>query len=271
MYQIMLTSAGMVCDLRSDNGTNDHSWNSNLVFKPGIIPGKMWVAEAKIPRKAFPEIKGNTFAVNFTRGRKLDPSIKVIEPYYTWNKFLKQRAENCGTAIIGEKSAAASLIGMGDFDSPVTGRFMRDGKNAWFSHKKITVDREIFRTTGTALRLQNPDSNSVRQYISKKKFKSNTRYKLSFFVKLKNVSGGKVAPRGGFSSDIRFGCSGTYIVYYPFKQALTGDVEWTRFEFEFTTPANVGSRTSPYIGFYLNKNCTGSAWIDHVELVEVKK
>ena len=227
----------------------------------------MWIAEAKIPRSSMPEIKGNSFAVNFTRGRKLDPSIKVIEPYYTWNKFLKQRPENCGTAVIGEKPEGKSIIEMGDFDSPVRGRFMRNRKNAWFAARKITIDREIFRTAGRAIRLQNPDSNSVRQYISKARFKSETRYKLSFFVKLDKVTVGK----RGFSSDVRFGNGGMNSVYYPFKQPLTGDVEWTRFEFELTTPANVGAKSSPYIGFYLDKNCTGSAWVDHVELEEIKK
>ena len=77
MYQIMLTSDGMVCDLRSVNSIKNFNWNSGLVFKPGVIPGKMWVAEVKIPRRSLPEIKGNSFAVNFTRGRKLDPAVKV--------------------------------------------------------------------------------------------------------------------------------------------------------------------------------------------------
>ena len=267
LYQIMLTSAGAVCDLRATPGQNDHKWNSGVVFKPGVIPGKMWVAEAKIPRSSMPELKGNSFAVNFTRGRKLDPSVNVIEPYYTWNKFLKQRAENCGTAVIGEKPESGSIIEMGDFNVPVKGRFMRNGKGSWFAGKKLTVDREVFRTTGTAIRLQNPDSNSVRQYISKARFKSETRYKLSFFVKLDKVTVGK----RGFSSDVRFGNGGRNFVFYPFKQHLTGDVQWTRFEFEFTTPAGVGAKSSPYIGFYLEKSVSGSAWIDHVELVEIKK
>ena len=59
--------------------------------------------------------------------------------------------------------------------------------------------------------------------------------------------------------------------FYPFQQPLTGNVKWTRFEFELTTPPNVGSKFVPYIGFYLNKRCTGKVWLDHVELVEVKK
>ncbi|MBR7138839.1 MAG: DUF4838 domain-containing protein [Lentisphaeria bacterium] len=271
MYQIMLTSDGMVCDLRSVNSIKDFNWNSGLVFKPGVIPGKMWVAEAKIPRRSLPEIKGNSFAVNFTRGRKLDPAVKVVEPYYTWNRFVRQRPENCGTAIIGEKPESSSIVGIGDFDAPVYKRFMRNGKITWYSNRKIIVDREIFRTAGAAIRLEGEENNTVRQYIPKTKLKSNTRYKLSFFIKLKGVSGGKEAPRGGVTSDVRFGNGGENSVFHPFKQALTGDVEWTRFEFEFTTPDKVGAKTKPYIGFYLHKKCSGAAWIDHVELVEVKK
>ena len=85
------------------------------------------------------------------------------------------------------------------------------------------------------------------------------------------VSGGKEAPRSGVTSDLRFGNGGRNFVFYPFKQPLTGDVNWTRFEFELTTPPDVGKVFTPYIGFYLHKKCTGTAWIDHVELIEVKK
>ena len=242
MYQIMLTSDGMVCDLRSVNSIKDFNWNSGLVFKPGVIPGKMWVAEVKIPRRSLPEIKGSSFAVNFTRGRKLDPAVKVVEPYYTWNKFVRQRPENCGTAIIGEKPESSSIVGICDFDAPVYKRFMRNGKITWYSNRKMIVDREIFRTAGAAIRLEGEENNTVRQYIPKTKFKSNTRYKLSFFIKLKGVSGGKEAPRGGVTSDVRFGNGGENSVFHPFKQALNGNVEWTRFEFEFTTPDKVGAK-----------------------------
>ena len=273
LYQIMLTSAGMVCDLRNTPGSVNNKWESRLTYKPGIIPGKMWVAEVKIPRKSMPELKGDQFVVNFTRGRKLEPSIKVEEPYYTWNRFIKQRAENCGSAVIGEKPASDSIIAMGDFDGPFNGkgRFMRNGKDFWWVNKKMIVDRKIFRTAGVSMMLHNNGGDSLRQYISKEKLKSNTRYKLSFFIKLKGVSGGKEAPRSGVTSDLRFGNGGRNFVFYPFKQPLTGDVNWTRFEFELTTPPDVGKVFTPYIGFYLHKKCTGTAWIDHVELVEVKK
>ena len=219
-----------------------------------------------------PELKGDTFVVNFTRGRKLEPSVKVIEPYYTWNKFMKQKPENCGTAIIGEKPASKSVVAMGDFDAPFTkGRFMRRNGAAWWAPKKMIIDRAVFRTAGASIQLHNDGGNSVRQYLPKGKLKSNVRYKLSFFVKLKDVSGGKVAPKGGVTADVRFGNGGTNFVFLPFKQPLTGNVKWTRFEFEFNTPAEVGKKTAPYIGFYLNKECKGTAWIDHVELVEVAK
>ena len=274
IYQIMLTSAGMVCDLRTTPGMLNHSWNSGLVFKPGVVPGKKWIAEARIPRKSMPELKGDTFSVNFTRGRKLDPAIKVIEPYYTWSRFGKQKPENCGIAVMGAKPASQSVIKGGDFDMPFTkGNSLKiNGKSVWYAPKKIVIDKEIFRTCGSSICLQNDGSDLLRQFFGKTALKSKTRYKLSFFVRLENVSGGKAAPNAGFRSDLRFMNGGSNSVFYPFKQALRGTIPWTRFEFEFTTPENTGKTRNPYIGFYLDKNCKdGKVWLDHIELVEVKK
>lgn len=78
-------------------------------------------------------------------------------------------------------------------------------------------------------------------------------------------------PRAGVTIDVRFGNGGKNFVFYPFKQALTGDMKWTRFEFEFTTPENVGKVAMPYIGFYLNRYARGMVWLDHVEMTEVGK
>ena len=219
-----------------------------------------------------PELKGDTFMVNFTRGRKLDPAVKVNVPYYTWNKFLKQRAENCGTAVIGIKPESTSVVKLGDFDKHVGNRrFMSSGKHFWWVSKKMVVDRTIFRTNGQSVCLVPEIASTLRQYISKDELKPSSRYKLSFFIKLKGVSGGREAPKAGVTADVRFGCDGKYFVYYPFKQALRGDMDWTRFEFEFDTPQKVGNKVTPYIGFYLNRKATGKVWIDHVEMVEVKK
>ena len=271
IYQIMLTSSGNVCDMRNTPGHSSTKWNSALTFKPGVIPGKMWIAEVKIPRNSMPEIKGSTFAVNFTRGRKLDPAVKVTEHYYTWSKFPKQKPEYCGTAVIGEKPLSSSVIAMGDFDAPFNGRtrFMKSGKDYWWTHKKMIVDRTIFRTAGVSMCLHPDGGNTLRQFIPKARLKSNTRYNLSFFVKLKDVSGGKAAPGAGVTVELRYNNGGKNPVYYPLKQPLRGTMDWTRFEFEFTTPGNVGAKRSPYIGFNLNSKCKGRVWLDHIQLTEV--
>jgi len=269
LYQIMLTSDGNVCDSRNVPGNLNRNWESRVKFKVGIVPGKMWVAEAKIPRKSMPELDGKTFVANFTRGRVLDPSVKVNVPYYTWSKFIKQRAENCGTAVIGEKPASKSVVSCSDFDAPVTSkRFMK----SWFAEKKMLVDRQIFRTCGQSVCLNPDGGTSLRQYLSREKLKSSTKYKLSFYMKLEKVTGGTAAPKAGVSSDVRFACTGKNFVFYPFKQSLMGTINWTRFEVTFTTPPNVGDKPKvrPYIGFYLSKKATGKVWIDHVELVEAE-
>ena len=273
VYQIMLTSDGNVCDSRNVPGNLNRNWNSGLVFKPGIVPGRMWVAEVKIPRKSMPELEGDTFRVNFTRGRKLDPAIKVVEPYYTWSKFRKQTAENCGTAVIGERPASKSVIAGGDFDMPhvANKRFLQTGNRFWWVDKTMIVDRKIFRTCGQSVCIHPDGGDTLRQYIPREIFKSNTRYKLSFFMKMKGVAGDKDHPRAGVTIDVRFGNGGKNFVFYPFKQPLTGDMKWTRFEFEFTTPENVGKVAVPYIGFNLSRYAKGMVWLDHVEMTEVGK
>ena len=121
----------------------------------------------------------------------LDPSAKVNVPYYTWSKFIKQRAENCGTAVIGEKPESKSIIAGGDFDMPhgPGKRFLHAGKRFWWVGKTMIVDRKIFRTCGQSVCIHPDGGDTLRQYIPKEIFKSNTRYKLSFFMKLKGVKG----------------------------------------------------------------------------------
>ena len=66
---------------------------------------------------------------------------------------------------------------------------------------------------------------------------------------------------------IRFGKNGADNVLSPLKPSLTGTLPWTRYQFEFTAPANIGTKSAPYIGFYLAPDTRGKAWIDHVEII----
>ena len=264
LYQFMLTSRGDVADLRKTPGHMNNKWNSGLIYKTGVIPGKMWVAEVKIPRASMPEIKGDQFVINFARGRVLDIPGGVKEHYYTWSKFRKQTSENCGTAIIGVKPASKSVVKDGDFDVKVRGKRFA-GK--WYTNKVIHLDDKVFRTCGSAVRLEAvAGSDLLRQYLTD--FKPSTRYRFSFFVKLGAVKGKPGKPAAGLTTQIRFG-GGGQSWFRPTQQAFTGTTNWRRLEYEFTTPADVGSKGKAYIEFRLSLNATGKVWLDHVEVVEV--
>ena len=266
MYQFMLSSRGGIVDLRKSPGYLDTKWNCAMEYKAGVVPGKMWVAEVKIPRKAMPEIKGNNFVINFTRGRVLtDPKAYKV-PYYAWSIFKKQQSEYCGTAIIGTRPAVKPVIRDGKFDVKVRGnRFA----GAWYTNKKIFIDEKVFRSCGKSVRIESvKGSELVRQFIPKGAIKPNARYRFSYFVKLKDVKGKAGHAAAGFSTQIRFGGKGSSW-FRPTKQAFQGSTDWRRLEYEFTAPADPCSIARAYIEFKISGNATGTAWVDNVEIVEI--
>ena len=143
-------------------------------------------------------------------------------------------------------------------------------KAAWIASMPIVVDKNNFMTKGQSLRLELPEGNRIlRQKLDKNLLKAGKRYQLSFYLKLENVVNPK-NPRQGFFMDIRFGKSGADNVLFPLSPALSGTLPWTRYQFEFTAPANIGTKGAPYIGFYLSPDARGKVWIDHVELIPVE-
>ena len=162
LYQIMLGSNGNVTDLLCLPEGLDNTWDSDLEYKPGVVPGKMWVAEVRIPRRSMPDLKGQEFVANFTRGRVLDGA-EVVMPYYTWMPIRRQNSENCGTVTIGAVPENPSIVKYGDFAEPVLNkRFLGEwgSRSNWFGNKLLKRDTEIFRTAGAAMRLEG-DENTV--------------------------------------------------------------------------------------------------------------
>ena len=268
IYQIMISSSGSLSDNRSFL-KHDFKWSSNVEYKIGVVPGKKWVVEARIPLSSMPELKDKQeFMANFTRGRVIKG--KKLMNYYVWAPFPRHIPENCGVIRVCSEGTDNSVIKFGDFDGKVLQkRFIGDwgNKNNWFAGKVINRDDKVFRTAGGSLRLERttPGTETVCQYI--RDLKPKTKYRFSYFVKLENV---RSSGRGGFYIDIRNGGSGAIRQVYSFPgQPMTGSNDWVRFEHEFISTPDVGSKHTPYIGIYLRKS-TGKVWIDNVKLVEVK-
>ena len=269
MYQIMISSNGSISDMRSLMSKHDYKWDSQCEYKVSIVPGKKWILEVRIPLSRMVELKDKKeFMANFTRGRVIKG--KKVMSYYVWAPFPRHIPENCGVIKVGKEEADNSLIKFGDFDGKLLQkRFIGDWghKSNWFAGKVINRDEKVFRTAGGSLRLERttPGSETVCQYIEG--LKSKTKYRFSYFVKLENV---QTRERGGFCINIRLGGSGAINQVLSFPGPLmTGSNDWVRFEHEFISTPDVGSKHRPYIGLYLRKS-TGKVWIDNVKLVEVK-
>ena len=266
MYQFMLTSRGDMLDLRKSPGHLDTKWNCNMVYKAGVVPGKKWIAEVKIPRKAMPELKEDKIVINFTRGRVLNNPKLYKVPYYNWNIFKKQTSEYCGTAVMGERPANKSIIRNGDFNVTVRGKRFA---GAWYTNKKFLLDEQVFRSAGKSVRLESlPGSELVRQFIPAGVIKPNARYRFSYFVKLEDVKGKPGKAAAGFTTQIRFG-GGGQSWFRPTKQSFQGTLNWQRLEYEFKAPADPCSKGKAYIEFRISENATGKAWVDNVEIVEI--
>ena len=88
-------------------------------------------------------------------------------------------------------------------------------------------------------------------------------------MKLENVKA-QLTAASGFYACVRLGGAGPARQYFAVPSpAMTGSNDWVRLELEFTTPANTGTLSKPYISFNLRK-ATGKVWIDNVRMVEVK-
>ena len=269
MYQIMISSNGCISDMRTVVN-HDYKWESNTEYKIGIVPGKKWILEARIPLSSMPEIKdAKEFVGNFTRGRVIKG--EKVMAYYVWTPFPRHNPENCGALqVVNGPVTDDSVIKFGDFEEPILSkRFIGawgSGSN-WFARKALFKDTRIFRTGGASLRfeMKEPGSEAICQYLPN--LKPDTKYKFSYMVRLENV---ETRGKGGFSLNIRMGGDGSRHQTIAFPGApMTGTNDWVRFEHEFTSTPDVGRKHRPYVGLYM-QNATGTVWIDNVKLYEVK-
>ena len=254
-YQILVNSLGCVSDLHKMVGVSDREWNSGATVRTSVVPGRMWIAEVKSPRASMEAAKDDAIVANFNRGRVVSDR---KAQYFSWSHYIKSfdDCENYGKVFLKPQEEGASIIKDSDFSAPVRGnRFL--GK--WFAVKVIHRDENCFRTEGAATRLDD-ENDMVGQYLPE--IREDTKYKLSFYLKTDEIVG------GGVYAVIRFG--NRKVMSFP-TISFTGTMPWTRFEYEFTSPKEkIGTVEKPYIRLVRSSKATGTAWFDHVELVEVK-
>ena len=260
-YQLILNSKNIKSDLRrNDDQSVNSGWNSGWETCVSVNEGKNWTAEIRIPKKSMPELSGDFFLFNFRRHRVLEESPKVIA-YYVWRPGKIRQPREYGKVWSDPAKTPKNLIPDGDFQTPVwyskktvpyIGKWHMSGKG-----KKMYRDEHVFLTCGGSVRMQK-NADRLRRYVDM--LKPNTKYKLSFYVKVENLE-----RESAFYPVIYWGGDGKS--FAP-KDRLSGTAPWTRYEYEFTTPVK---RKYSVLQFNILKTETGKAWLDHVEIFEVEK
>ena len=176
-----------------------------------------------------------------------------------------------------------NIVANGDFgigrmgNSHVFGK--RDGDKivGWYGSKELErteLDTKVFRSAPASMRIVQSEtdlskntSSGIRQYLadSECSLKPNTRYRLSFFAKLDNVS--PLKSGGGLAARVWDDDKGIRFPSPADGGPLTGTTDWIAQCYEFTSGPNTNSNCGrkSYIDFNV-WGATGMVWIDDVRL-----
>ena len=181
-----------------------------------------------------------------------------------------------------EHTGLTDIIRHGGFDGIVhSDRYFKETKGAaaveWYgayspNQPTTELDEEVYHDAAPSMRIvRNPDKseNEVTQYLDQEgfKLKPDTKYRLSFFLKLKDVE--PLASGGGVNAYV-WDEKNVWFLGSSSNKAMCGTTSgWVAQHYEFTTGplTNQGSRSHLTIGL---RNATGTVWIDDVRLEELE-
>ena len=248
-FQLILTPAGVYSGLHHKVGVKKISpWNVTAKVTASIQKGKGFTIEAAIPVRSLPAAVPGKFKANFARYRVLN-GIKAL-PCYNWSFFAKSFGDldNFGTIIFDEPKEE-NLLADGNFTGRINGRWM--GK--WFSGRPLARDTGDFVTDGASLVLK--DGQLLAQYL---KLKTNTKYKLTFWLQLEKDS----------EFNVRFDEHNGYVTMLP-RRKLRGPLKWMRQEYIVSTHGKALGK-NPYVRFQLHGKKGSQCRLNGASLVEVK-
>ena len=249
-------------------------WNSSATAK--VERGSAgWKAELRIPLKDLgPLVK--EIPVNFARHRALEGKPAVKEIYYQWSP---QPGARIGGFHAIEKWGTLSfepppelLIPNGDFSRMTTAlKNYQEWKRPWPKDgQEAKLDNRVFISGGQSLYYRNSAGKQLSAGFKLPGIKPKTKYRLSFYVKTRDIKGGR-----------KFSGAGSYLSFLGGKGSrgfpsprLLGTHPWHRLTFVFTTPAEIDksqidTKGVPSIGLWI-WFAEGEVWFDKVELTELK-
>ena len=274
-YQILVNSQGSVSDQSlvkiGINSQGDWAWNANAETK--VTPSETgYRVEIAVPYQSLPGLKREEFRANFARNRILK-DLRQIETLYSWSPFIRgfHDLENFGT--LG--SSRQPLLINGDFSFEPSPRSARhwglwDDKHKWLEGwigaeelEQNVRDSEIFFSPPASMRLVSTTGQAAVTYWSVFKLQPGKRYRVSYMVKLENVTPTKSG--GGAVLNL---CD-VANRWFPAHNWLTGTADWTRQSFEFTAADGTNQERPATIRLYLI-HANGTAWFDDVELIQLE-
>ena len=266
-YQILINSAGSMSDLEAEiigaSSISSTAWESGVNFAIGDTPGT-WILEMAVPKKNIPGIESGNFRANFCRTRPAAPM-----EHSAWGPFLKKfnDLKNFGMLVRGMKDG--NLLRDGDFSmdsSPAPINNFSIGQGAWCWSVKspegsVSFDEDSF-VTGTRslkLNLDKPDCLNAQNRVLN--LKPNTKYRLSFYMKTKDV-----IPLKGGGGCVRLSMLDE-VSFHP-RQRIIGTRDWFRQTFDIVTPAKMKGVIT-YVAPSIIE-ATGTVWFDDVRLEEIR-
>jgi len=271
--QFAVNSEGVLADCEHSAGdafkARGLAWNSGAVCK-AEKSAEGWKVELNVPRKVLGDYDRNGFKVNFGRRRAFKSVRKAAEEYYKWSPSAGgtfHDTDSWGTLVLNGQPDGNLLKNSGFAGPSRQGYNFVAGWGVWNGRgnhegQKVELDRKHFITAGQSLHLVNTRGNNFGVTQRAGGLKPNTRYRLSFYIRTKDVE-----PR----RESLF--SGLYVnrnrnVHLP-STYISGTHEWTRMEFEFTTPSE--DQLNLKAPFGISMRAPGEVWVDEIRLVEAAK
>lgn len=259
-YQFGVNSNGALVDYKcvANDPNKNPGWNSSATA--GVVKrSNGWTATVKIPLKDLGKLNPDGVPVNFCRHRALKGK-RVREVYYQWSPNSGRRGgfhaiENWG--MLTFKPGSEKYLLKSDFSGKLSRCWRSGGEKGG---QKYHADKRVFISGGQSAYYKNVRGKNMSAGFQLKGMKPSTRYRLSYFLKTRDLTG-----KGGAGAYIYFNKhKGTS---FPRIRTL-GTVPWHRQSFEFVTPADTGVGRTPVLGLWIWQ-AEGEAWFDNVEVVEL--
>ena len=157
-----------------------------------------------------------------------------------------------------EAGAVANLVPEADFSEDIG----RGGCRVWSSLRR---DTETFVSAPSSGRLSHTNRLYAIRYFRNGELKPNTRYRVSYFLKLKDVKK-HGPPHTGVHMAFSDGMTETR---FPSGSALDGTIDWIHQSFEVKTGGDVEKLKKGLVCLRL-MDASGTVWLDDVQITEIK-